>query len=108
MKIRKIKLPNGFVRSYSDVSEMRARVAEMVTNIIDGRAENGVPYRPNGRDDTYWTVDSGNDWKIKFDEQEIGTFELIFRYSDKEGKLTESLARWIAYKLGGNFLEEAT
>lgn len=39
------------------------------------------PYCPNDPDDYYWTLDGGNDWKLKFSPDQPTTFEVIYRYN---------------------------
>jgi len=56
-------------------------------------------YMPNDGDDSFWTVDDGNDWKVKFNSDCPNEMEIIHRYNKL--KAIENLAGWIAYRTGG-------
>lgn len=68
-----------------------------------------IPYMPNEGDTSYWTLDAGNDWKIKF--LDTNTFELIQRYQindcsrahevHKVNEGVKALAGFLAYRLNG-------
>lgn len=60
------------------------------------------PYKPNINDDSFWTIDANNDWKVKFNGD--AEFELIYRYeircdaNDGREKPSHLLSKWIAWK----------
>ena len=60
------------------------------------------PYMPNEGDDTFWTVDSGNNWKIKFFPEEPCHLEIIHRYNANDG--IAALAAWVVYLTSGKIL----
>ena len=45
-------------------------------------------YCPNEGDETFWTIDEGNDWKVAFFYQygENDTFEIRYRYSEERAE----------------------
>jgi hypothetical protein len=55
-----------------------------------------LPYKPNEHDDCYWTLDHGNDWKVKFDLED-NSIEIIHRYKNENA--TKGLTLWVAYLL---------
>jgi hypothetical protein len=60
------------------------------------------PYKPNENDDSFWTIDSNNDWKVKFHSDT--EFELVYRYETRydinnlDEKPSHLLSKWIAWK----------
>jgi hypothetical protein len=95
----------------------RRYIANLASNIVevssDGlpNAMHRLPYMPNEGDTLFWTVDSHNDWKIKFKEGDQKTFEVIHRYQINDpsranehnsvNEAVKSLAGWLAYRLSG-------
>ena len=102
--------------------ETRRFIATLASSIIEARGDgfpsrtNGLPYMPNEGDTSFWTVDSGNDWKIKFSDTSINTFEVIHRYQINDrsrsneysgvNEAVKSLAGFLAYKLSGTVVVE--
>lgn len=83
----------------------RKDMAEFVSNCMGDDNRHGFePYMPNEGDDTFWTVDMGNDWKVKFFDDNLRVMEIYHRYHVKEA--IEALATWVAYKTGGEVLKE--
>lgn len=91
----KIRIPRGGF----DVPLNRQAIAECVAGTVDAGKVEGIPYKPNEHDDTYWTVDDGNNWRVRFNPAEPDSLEIIHRY-DHKGALT-ALCGWLAYRLGG-------
>ena len=61
------------------------------------------PYMPNEGDDSFWTVDSANDWKVQFYTE--NRMKIWHRYSDRAAE--HALEKWIAYRTGGcNFVNK--
>ncbi len=56
------------------------------------------PYMPNEGDDTFWTVDEGNDWKIQFYPDKLSEFEVRFRYDRGNPEQEKALAGWLVVK----------
>lgn len=56
------------------------------------------PYKPNERDDYYWTLDAANDWKIKFFPLQPDRFSIIYRYQGEKNRAEEALAEWLKFK----------
>ncbi len=58
------------------------------------------PYKPNENDDSFWTIDSNNDWKVKFHNDT--EFELAYRYDRGYDcdikKPSYLLSNWVAWK----------
>jgi len=80
--------------------DTRRMLAEFLSNTIEGRDHPEVPYKPNDNDDYYWTLDSNNNWKVKFYHEDPYSFEIIHRYQGGANKYEEALAGWLEYKLG--------
>lgn len=80
--------------------EARQRLAKFISNSIEGKEERELPYKPNEYDSYYWTVDMGNNWKLKFYEEDPFSFSIIHRYQGGANKFEEALAGWLEYKLG--------
>lgn len=61
------------------------------------------PYKPMEQDDTYWTLDSANDWKLKFLDD--GTFRVTYRYETGTPK-EAALAGWLTVRLAVEVVQE--
>lgn len=85
-----------------NTSENREGMAKYISSIIErGKRCDSLPYKPNENDDYFWTLDSGNDWKVKFFEDSLLSFEIVHRYNNQ--KATYALSLWIAYRIGASF-----
>lgn len=73
----------------------RTELARCLSQLIEGKAVRGIPYMPNDGDTLFWTLDSGNDWKLKFFEKEPNVFEVYQRYHAGE----EEFGRWLTYRM---------
>ena len=83
-------------------AESRKRLVDFVSRTLEARDPSTfTPYKPNEHDDTFWTVDSANDWKVRFLADEPHAFVLRFRYHAEGRNPHESaLAAWLAVRLG--------
>ncbi len=63
------------------------------------------PYKPNEDDDRYWTIDSGNDWKVKFFVLHPNRVQIRYRYNHPSRDLETPLAGWIIARWGGKIVE---
>lgn len=59
----------------------RMRFAKIVSNLFP-HSSNFDPYKPNEWDDSFWTLDQGNDYKLKFLSDEPNKVELRHRYDN--------------------------
>lgn len=82
-------------------AQSKQDMANYVSSTVEAGNSGFNPYKPNDWDDTFWTVDSGNDWKIKFIDD--STMEVIHRYHNKEAIF--GLATWVAYRTGGKLID---
>ena len=88
------------------VDPRRAEIATHFARIYNGNLDHRheMPYMPNTDDTLFWTIDTSNDWKVKFfrpnEDFEPNQFEVIYRYSRKE-RVPEML-NW-AIKLAETF-----
>ncbi len=84
-----------FLSRQSFDASARTELAAYLSHLIEGQARRGVPFMPNDGDTLFWTLDSGNDWKLKFHESEPNVFEVYQRYHAGE----EEFGRWLAYRM---------
>lgn len=92
----KLKSP----RSYS-TAHSRERFAEYLSAILQvGKDRTFQPYKPNADDDLYWTLDAGNDWKVRFMPDDSGIFEIRYRYSVGNPEQEAALAGWLKARIG--------
>ncbi len=87
-------------KGYIGTSVLRKQMAQLIAATIERGTHNEdhIPYEGNRGDDSFWHVDSGNDWYVRFDES--GTsMEIRHRYHNKPA--TEAISTWIAYRTGG-------
>lgn len=83
------------------MTEARKRLVDFLSVTIEGRKDDTfAPYRPNEDDDYYWTLDSGNNWKVKFLPDEPNCFEVIHRYQCAANPFEQALAAWLVVRLG--------
>jgi hypothetical protein len=75
-------------------------VAEICLHESVDRTDYKIPYMPNFGDTTFWTVDRGNDIKLKFFDEDRTRIEIIHRYDIKKVKI--GLANLIAYYWDGD------
>lgn len=54
---------------------------------------------PNEGDTTYWTLDGGNNWKLKFYPEQPEVFEIIYRYQCEANPFEEALAGWLKVRI---------
>lgn len=80
-----------------DSEEKRADFAKYVANLMCNDKKSSCPYMPDNKS-TFWTVDDGNDWKIKFSDNP-NQVEIIHRYNNPDA--LKALATWIAYRTCG-------
>ena len=84
----------------------RAEIAKWLAKTIDLDLYliNDCPYMPNQGDTLFWTLDTGNDIKVKFFDTAPNEVEIIHRYRVKNA--VEGLARWFAYRYNGRIKGE--
>lgn len=60
----------------------------------------GNSFEPYCKDsqNTYWVVDSGNNWFVHFPPEEPMTFRLSYRYPRAEGNPELLLANWLCFR----------
>lgn len=83
----------------------RKRMAEVLSRIIDALGSAEVPYMPNRGDHSYWTLDQGNDWKVKFLEDRPDCIRVTYRYQCEGNPYEEALAEWLKVRLGAVVVE---
>lgn len=107
------------VQTKISTKDNRELIVNLASEMVEARGlknsykNEGIPYKPNEWDDSFWTIDAGNDWKIKFHDEH--SFEVIHRYQINDKTRTEysavneavkSLAGLLAYKLNGKVIIE--
>lgn len=108
------------VQTKISTKEYRELIVNLASEIVEStgqkkayKYDEGIPYKPNEWDDSFWTIDAGNDWKIKFHDEH--SFEVIHRYQINDKTRTEyssvnegvkGLANLLAYKLNGKVIVE--
>lgn len=83
----------------------RKEIARLISSLLihpRHKDSSGCPYMPNSGDDSFWTLDTGNDWKVLFKEDRI--IELYHRYSSQNHKV-EILANWLVARFGFEMAE---
>jgi hypothetical protein len=88
-----------------DTPEARLKMAQAIADMLAVGRSPFTPYKPNEHDDTYWTVDGGNDWKVFFFVDKVDTIGIRYRY-DAEGRNPHECAivPWIMVRLGAMFV----
>jgi hypothetical protein len=77
----------------------RGEMAAFVSGCMGDCYRDFEPYKPMAHDDTFWTVDRGNDWKVKFFPDRPNEMEIMHRYRDADG--VRKLCEWVAHRSGG-------
>ena len=75
----------------------RKHYAGFISRVVEANTHRELPYFNSG--DYFWVLDSGNNWFLRFYDDEPATFSIEHRYNDADG--LEAIAKWIAYRLGG-------
>lgn len=84
----------------------RKAIVDMIAKLVVERG-NFQPYMPNEGEHSFWTIDSGNDWKIKFHDDKPDCIELIYRYQDStRNPQVECLAQWLVCRTGARLVLE--
>ncbi len=85
----------------------REHIAKRLSCVIEGRdmAEFGVPYMVNEGDDSYWKLNSSNDWTLGFCE-ESDCFTVRYRYQCEENPKEEALLEWLNQVIYPDLIEE--
>ena len=78
----------------------RERLIQILSKLLDPLEKHFEPYKPNANDDTFWTLDTGNNWKVQFFPEQPNLFELRFRYQCPTQQYEEALAAWLAIRFG--------
>ncbi len=82
--------------------EVRKDLVSFLSSTIEADRTRGSfkPYHPNEHDDTYWTLDSGNDWKAHFliDAADPYVFQIRYRYEQGTPK-EAALAAWLKVRI---------
>ena len=78
----------------------RKYYATLLSRLIAGRESDHVPYLPNEHNDYFWTLDTGNDWKVKFFPGDDEKFAITYRYEGTSNTAEERFAGWLEHRLG--------
>lgn len=89
-----------------DVPRNREVYASLLSRLFSNPA-NFEPYKPNENDDYFWTLDAGNDWKLKFFENYPDRFAITFRYQCEGNSYEQALAEWLKVRYKVKVLEES-
>lgn len=73
---------------YAD-SYSRAKLANIAADLFP-HSKGFSPYMPNEGNDLFWTIDQGNDYKIKFFDDDSSKVELVHRYFDVVSLMAEA------------------
>jgi hypothetical protein len=90
------------LKTKQDLSSDTARkaMAKYLSCIVDGNDDKQLPYMPNEGDTTFWTVDSGNDWKVCFFPDDPHVFGIKYRYQCEGLPYEQKLADWLGVRAG--------
>lgn len=85
-------------RNEYKTEESRKEMAVFLTALMEGNFNSSFrPYMPNKGDSTYWTIDSGNDWKVQFFDDDVTKFGIRYRYQTKNQE--EAFANWLCVRM---------
>lgn len=103
-----------FRASKFDTVESRKKIVESIAFFLrHGKDDDFQPYTPNGlgkpeitlADSDFWTVDSGNDWKVKFHPETPDRLELFYRYQNSHrNPQEECLVLWLVCRLSAKVI----
>ncbi len=91
-----------------DTGIIRRQLVDIISDILEaGSCYDFTPYHPD-HDELFWTVDSGNDWKVKFFHDDPYSFRLTYRYANHGwgGGKEAALAGWLKVRLGVEGVKE--
>lgn len=78
--------------------EQRKEIVLWLSRVIEAPNFQFTPHQPNKNDGYFWTLDSANNWKVKFNEHEPDTFEIWHRYQCEANQFEEALVGWLKFK----------
>lgn len=82
----------------------RKQIAEIISCIVQGSVVRDIPYTVNSGDEC-WTVDCGNDWHLKFFDEDDKKLRINYRYNNKETNNKEAaLVSWLCQKLNAKVI----
>lgn len=84
----------------------RILIAQLISNLLrwpDNQTD--VPYMPNPDDTTFWTVDYGNYWKLKFFDDEPNIIEIYHRYRNSNLDKVAKLSEWLEARFGFEIID---
>ena len=87
--------------------EARKSFAYFMAGFIEGGSiykDRFEPYLPMPDNDTFWTLDSGNDWKLIFLPDEPNCFIIRYRYQNPTNQKEEALAAWLQVRINVTIL----
>lgn len=86
-----LSIPN----SRFEEAEQRRYFAEYISGVVQRGAHHRFePYCPDPTDDRCFVVDSANNWRVSFPEEDPSIVDISCRYQ-VQGE--EALARWLAF-----------
>lgn len=88
-------------------AEARKEFAEYLARLLESTSPESTfqPFRPNDHDDTYWTIDSGNNWKVQFFPEQPNRFGIVYRYQCEANPFEEALAGWLKVTINAQPVE---
>lgn len=87
---------------YTPNSLTKQEIAYLVAAQLNWPKWDFQAYCPNKSDYFFWTVDEGNDWKLKFIQEEPGELWIYHRYgaNEKINKQVQLLGEWLIARFG--------
>lgn len=79
---------------YKDLDSKR-KLAEFLTSLIEGNRD--TKFVPHNSTEDFWTINSGNNWKLQFFPDEPKKFGIIYRYEN--GKHETAFANWLCVRM---------
>lgn len=93
-------------KSTYETAEKRLELAKFLAYTISGHnigEPHNIPYNPNEGDDSFWIIDSGNNWRLTFNREKPNQFKIYHRYGNPTAgnDMVERLAGWLLYRITG-------
>lgn len=93
---------NTYVRTPKPITD-RAEFAKAVAAKFGAQSKT-IPFMPNVGDDSFWTVDAANDYKVGFTDDD-SVYYVSYRYGQLQA---DSLAQWMCAKHGHALVDPST
>ncbi len=83
----------------------RAKIAKQVSKLLFDERYDNIPYKTNDSSDEGWIIDSGNDWRLHF-EDVPNIMCLSYRYQNNNKEILNKRAELLKKYFNAEYVEK--